>query len=394
MKTSALLLLLAAAAARAEFSVPGFELVYTRPVETALEQPELRGPVEVWSEMFASAKSTIDIEEFYFTPKEGEPAHRVFEELKKAGERGVAIRVLAEKKFEKNSAEGFAFLRSIPGLELRVIDWSAVQKDGIVHAKFFVVDGAAAYVGSQNFDWRSLTHIHELGLKVAEPRLVRQIAAVFEHDWKAQARAAAGRRVKPLHKAPPAAQASERAYLVASPFAFNPPGVGDSQSELVRLIGSARDALDIQLLDYAPITRSRRFYAPIDNALRDASLRGVKVRLLVSHWNAEEPALSHLKSLSLLPGVEVRVATLPQAAAGYIPFSRVVHSKYMVLDGKALWLGTSNWSGGYLDNSRNLELVVNDPALAAKALSVHRQLWDSPYSEPLDLAKTYPKPKR
>ena len=397
MKTLSLLFVAALLAqpSRAESNAADFELVYTYPIETTLEQPTLRAASTVWPQLFDSAKKTIDLAEFYFTPKTGESITSSFEALKKAGARGVKIRVLAEKKMERASQEGFELLKAIPNLELRVIEFAKIKSDGIQHAKYFVIDGRTAYVGSQNFDWRSLKHIHELGLKIADAKLVAQIAAVFAQDWKAQALAAQGKPVAELNKLPPAASFRDTAYLVASPFAFNPPGVGDSQSELVRLIASADQSLEIQMLDYGPITRSpHRYYPPIDNALRGAALRGVKVKLLVSHWNTEPPAVDHLKSLSLIPNIEVKIATLPEAKDGYIPFSRVIHSKYMVVDGKAFWLGTSNWSGGYLDNSRNLELVVKDAALASKVQGVHAQLWGSEYAAPIDVAKDYPKPKR
>ncbi len=149
-------------------------------------------------------------------------------------------------------------------------------------------------------------------------------------------------------------------------------------------------------MDYNPTTygKPKRHYALIDNALRDAAVRGVKVRLAVADWSTGEPAISHLKSLSLLPGISIKVCTVPQAAAGYIPFSRVLHSKYMTVDGSVLWLGTSNWGGGYLDESRNLELVVRDAALAGRASALFAHVWDSPYCAPLDVAKTYPPVKR
>ncbi|MFA6316597.1 MAG: phospholipase D-like domain-containing protein [Elusimicrobiota bacterium] len=374
--------------------IPGFELVYTLPVETTLGQPDLRQAADVWREMVAGAKKRVDFCQFYITPKDGEPLDPVLAEMEAAAKRGVKIRFLAESKMAKASAEGFERLRKIPNLELRVVDFGAVKKDGIIHAKYFVVDGREAYLGSQNFDWRSLKHIHELGLRISKARIVRDMAAVFEADWAGAARAAAGKAAKPLRKVRPAADFKKRAYLVASPWAFNPLGVGDSESELVRLIDSAKKELLIQVLDYAPLTRTKRFYPPLDNALRSAAARGVQVRLLVSNWNAEHPEVDHLKSLSLVPGVEVRMATLPQAAEGHIPFSRVIHSKYMVLDGELLWLGTSNWSGGYLDNSRNLEVVIKDESLAGKAAAVHRQLWESAYAEKLDPVKEYPKPRR
>ena len=53
-------------------------------------------------------------------------------------------------------------------------------------------------------------------------------------------------------------------------------------------------------------------------AVCDAAVRGVKVKLLVSHWNTEAPAIAYLKSLAILPNVEIRVVTLPRAAAGFI----------------------------------------------------------------------------
>jgi phosphatidylserine/phosphatidylglycerophosphate/cardiolipin synthase-like enzyme len=344
--------------------------------------------------MFASAKKRIDICEFYVVTKAGEPLELPMAELLKAGERGVKIRFLADKKMSKNSLEGFERLRAIQGLELRVLDYATVKKNGIIHAKYFVVDGQSAYVGSQNFDWRSLKHIHELGLKVSDADIVKQMGAIFEQDWRAYERSAEGKPVPPLNKSRPSAQKDKRAYLVASPWAFDPPGVGDSESELVRLIGSAEREVAVQLLDYAPLPYGKSFYPPIDNALRDAAVRGVQVKLLVSNWSTEEPLIAHLKSLSLIPGVEIRIATLPEAKEGFIPFARVVHSKYMVLDGKTLWLGTSNWRGGYLDNSRNLEVVVKDEALAGKVLGLHKQLWDSPYSEKIDVMKAYPKPRK
>ena len=130
----------------------------------------------------------------------------------------------------------------------------------------------------------------------------------------------------------------------------------------------------------------------IDDALRAAHARGVKIRLMVSNWNTEAPAIDYLKSLAVLPGVEVRIVTLPQASAGFIPYARVVHSKMMVVDGQVAWIGTSNWAGGYLDKSRNLELVVRDETFALRVRELHRQTWDSPYAAPIDIMRTYPRP--
>ena len=66
----------------------------------------------------------------------------------------------------------------------------------------------------------------------------------------------------------------------------------------------------VQVMDYAPLSYApgrRPFYAVIDNAVRSAVARGVKVKLMVSNWNTEEPAIDHLKSLAMLPGIEIRI---------------------------------------------------------------------------------------
>jgi hypothetical protein len=72
----------------------------------------------------------------------------------------------------------------------------------------------------------------------------------------------------------------------------------------------------------------------------------------------------------------------------------VIHAKYMVVDRALLWLGTSNWTGGYLDRSRNVELVLKDRGLVEKLLAVHGQLWDSSYGVPVVAGREYPVPKR
>lgn len=375
------------------------ELVLTVPVETTLGAHGLRAPKEVWPELIDSAKRTIDLAELYVATKPDSALSPVVAALERAGKRGVRIRMLLEKKMEGTYARELAPIRAIPNLDLQIFDLGRMSPEGVLHAKYMLIDGERGYVGSQNFDWRSLEHIHELGVRVSAPKIVGDLAAIFEHDWRANALVQAGRPVPPLHAEgeprPRLAKDDEGAYLVASPFAFDPPGIGDSEAELVRLIGSAKEELAVELLDYCPLDYpKKRYYAPIDVALREAAARGVRVKLLVSHWNTEQPCLQHLKSLDLVPRIEVRIVTLPEAKAGFIPFARVIHAKYMVVDGALLWVGTSNWAGGYLDRSRNLELVIRDPALAATALDIHRELWSTPYAEPLKACKRYPRPKK
>lgn len=396
---SALLSSLFAGSAHADFTIPGFELVHTSPVETTLANPDLREPVTVWSELFDAAKSEIVIAQFYAVSKPGTAFDKVLASLTAAGQRGVKIRFLLDLKGVGLSEPAtIEQLKAIPNLDLRIIDFNKITGNGIVHAKYLAVDGKVAYIGSQNFDWRSFEHIHETGLKITEPALVGQVHAIFEQDWQAQALTAKGSRATVLNSKTVPANYAQGAFLLASPNAYNPAGVGDSESGLPALLADAKSEVRIQLLDYAPLSygpnRTRPYYAVIDNAVRAAAQRGVKIKLMVSAWNTEDPAIAYLKSLALVPNVEIRIVTIPTASTGFIPFARVIHSKTMTIDGKLAWVGTSNWAGGYFDLSRNLEVVLRNETMAQRLVALHEQTWSSGYAQPIDINKQYPKPAK
>lgn len=54
-----------------------------------------------------------------------------------------------------------------------------------MHAKMVLVDGARAFVGSENFTENSLDHNRELGILVQDPALLSTLAATARKDWAA-----------------------------------------------------------------------------------------------------------------------------------------------------------------------------------------------------------------
>ncbi|WP_058914487.1 phospholipase D-like domain-containing protein [Entomohabitans teleogrylli] len=379
----------------AAFSIPGYELVYNAPQETTLQNNDLRHAAEVWQQMFDAAHSHIDLAQFYVANEKGSLLDGVLARLRAAGERGVKIRFLMEEKgVGLSTPETLTALKAIPNLELRIIPFHRLT-GGIVHAKYLLVDGKEAFVGSQNFDWRALEQIQETGLRISDAQTVRQIQAIFDQDWQAQALLEKNKPVPKLAGLVPKS-APQGNYLVASPRDYNPSGVIDSQVELPRLLANAKSRIRVQVMDYAPLTwgekGKRSFYAPIDNALRSAAARGVQVELMVANWNLKKPDVFWLKSLSLVSNVQLKVVTIPPASRGFIPFARVVHSKLMTIDGSTAWVGTSNWSGGYFDNSRNIELVLNSASMAERVDALYSQLWNSCYAEPIKVDFDYPPP--
>jgi phosphatidylserine/phosphatidylglycerophosphate/cardiolipin synthase-like enzyme len=370
--------------------LPPPQLVQSIPAETDLADPALPFAKEVWPAMIRTAKTRIDLAEFYATNAPGSALEPVLAELEKAGARGVKLRVLLSTRMLGQDPPTVARLKAIPGAEVRHFDFGEGVR-GILHAKYFLVDGREAFLGSQNFDWRALQHIHETGLRFSQPELVKPLGLIFETDWEF----ARSKKVpfepglrEPVEGPRPALE------VVASPPALTPPSVRPALNALLEILGQAKQRVRIQLLTYSPLSGRTRFWAQLDNALRAAAVRGVKVQMLLSDWNLDRPSVDHLKSLALIPNIEIRIATIPEASTGHIPYARVIHSKYMTVDGSLLWVGTSNWAEDYFTESRNVELVLRDPALAVQGDRIFERLWNSRYVAALDPAKMYVPRKR
>lgn len=367
----------------ASLSAQAPQLVQSIPEGTGLEQANLPFAKDVWPEMIHGANRSVDMAEFYVANTPDGYLEPVLRELEKAGARGVKVRIMLSALMLDGDQPSVARLRAIPGAELRVFDFG-IGKWGILHAKYFIVDGEEAFVGSQNLDWRSLQHIHETGLRFRTSSLVAPLREIFETDWafcKTHQLPALPKDTGPLPH--PALE------LVASPPSLTPPAIRAALPALQEILAQAKSRIRVQLLTYSPVSGKTRFWPALDNALRAAAVRGVTVQLLVSDWNLASPAVDHLKSLTLIPNVEVRIASISESPKGHIPFARVVHSKYMTVDGSLLWLGTSNWSEDYFMDSRNVELILRDPALAAQGDQIFEQLWTSRYASRLDPSKTY-----
>jgi phosphatidylserine/phosphatidylglycerophosphate/cardiolipin synthase-like enzyme len=362
---------------------PAIRLVQSIPVETDLADPGLPFAKDVWVDMIRSAKQSFDAAQFYVTCRAGSALEPVLAELEKAGTRGVKVRFLLSSKMLDQDPSSVARLRRITGAEVRSFDLAGVS-NGILHAKYFLVDGREAFVGSQNFDWRALEHIHELGVRTTDARIVSPLSELFAIDW----------RFSGDHKLPQIPLAARlivrpAVELVASPPFLTPTDIRPAIEALVELLSGAKESVRAQMLTYSPVSGQDQYWPVLDNALRAAAVRGVKVRLLVSDWVLGGRALPHLKALTLIPNLEVRVASIPEAKEGHIPFSRTIHSKYLVVDGTTLALGTSNWEESYFSGSRNVELLFRDSPLAAQAAAIFDRLWNSHFAFVVEPMKAY-----
>ncbi|MDC0739745.1 phospholipase D-like domain-containing protein [Polyangium mundeleinium] len=370
------------------------EIVETPPAETTLDHPDVQNAAEVWLAMIQGAKRSIDIEHFYISNAPGGKLEPVLAAIEEAVRRGVRVRLLADVKFYLRYPESVDRLAS-HGVLVRKLDLRS--RDGVQHAKYMVVDEGDAYVGSQNMDYRSLEHIQEIGARVRVPEVVAAYARVFAQDWWIAGGevAAESPDTKPLALPARFTFGAEEVRILptASPKDLLPAGVPWELPELLARIDGAERTLDVQVLTYRTKMRNGTPWTDLDDALRRAAKRGVRVRLLVADWSKREASLEGLRELSRVPGISIRFLVIPQSSSGFIPFARVAHAKYMVVDGKSTWIGTSNWEGDYFTVSRNVGLFIDGKAIAGQLERIFEDGFGGAYAEVLDPDRKYEPPR-
>ena len=350
------------------------ELVESFPIETDFDQPDLRQAQTVWLEMIGRARSEILWQTFYLAHEKGRATEPVLAALKEAAKRGVRVELLVDPKFYTTYPETLDELDALDGIEVRkssVGPWLG----GVMHAKAVFVDGQEGFIGSQNLDWRSLEHIRELGVHFRSPELTGEYVKAFRWEWDHAGEPAPPRELAKVTSVPLKVGGST-VMATFSPNSLNAATAAGDEAEILKLLDSAESSVEVALLTYSPLDHAgKNFYPALDNALRRADVRGVKVRLLLSHWVEGKKGEDHLRSLDALDNVEIRACRIPQAKEGEIPFARVHHSKYLVCDAQRAWLGTSNWQEDYFHSSRNYGLLFLDGPIPARLHNLFEFDW-------------------
>jgi phosphatidylserine/phosphatidylglycerophosphate/cardiolipin synthase-like enzyme len=378
---------------------PAVQLGETRPLETALGDTTLPTAVDTWIDMIRGAKSWVDLEHFYLSRKPGEALDPVLDELGRASARGVKIRLILDAGMHRTYPQPADSLAKLANISVRTIDFHRIA-GGVQHAKFMVVDDREAWLGSQNLDWRALSHIHELGARVRLEPVAKAFADVFETDWAAcdTTRKAAARDRKPGKWPLAFTQDGEKGELwpSASPKPQSPPSLPWDRDVLVGRLNAAQHEIVAQFLSYgvggAPgRAGSGNADSTLHRALLAAAARGVKVKLIVSDWVVGGRGEPDLRALAATPGIEVRISQVPEWSGGYIPFARVEHCKFMVADSSWLWLGTSNWEPSYFVATRNIAITVHHGPLARRARGIFETSWNAPSATALNAGVTLAK---
>jgi phosphatidylserine/phosphatidylglycerophosphate/cardiolipin synthase-like enzyme len=138
-------------------------------------------------------------------------------------------------------------------------------------------------------------------------------------------------------------------------------------SWIAEFIDPARQALDIALYDLAV---SGRAEDTVVRAIRRAAGRGVHARLAYNVDDANPipvPPPPHTDT-QLVEACGVPVKAIPGVPD-------LMHHKYLVRDGKAVWTGSTNWTDDAWTREENVIVAVRSPAIAAAYHRDFEELW-------------------
>ncbi|XP_058146831.1 5'-3' exonuclease PLD4 isoform X2 [Dasypus novemcinctus] len=387
----------------------------------AARSPAAQPLAHAWLQLLDAAQESVHVASYYWSltgpdigvnDSSAQPGEAVLQKLQQLLDRNVSLVVATNAPTLARKSSDLQVLAA-RGAQVRQVPMGQLT-GGVLHSKFWVVDGRHVYVGSANMDWRSLTQVKEIGAVIYNcSRLARDLDKTFQTYWALGAPGAVLPRTWPqnfsshINRFRPFRGHFDgvptSAYFSASPPALCPHGRTRDLEALLAVMGSAREFIDAAVMEYFPTTRfshPARYWPVLDNALRAAAFdRGVRVRLLVSCWLNTDPRMfPYLRSLRALDNpsagvsVDVRVFIVPVGSHSRIPFSRVSHSKFMVTE-KTAYVGTSNWSEDYFSSTAGVGLVVSQRAPCARpgAATVQAQLrrlferdWSSRYAVGLD----------
>ncbi|WP_304458668.1 phospholipase D-like domain-containing protein [Alicyclobacillus sendaiensis] len=271
-----------------------------------------------WVNAIDRARQRVDYNVYLLTDE------NVANALKQAAARGVAVRVILDSHpydFPDAVSKELAMFR---GSKVQVKTWSpsATSYD---HAKYLVVDGHLAIVGSANATYSALDGGANLedNVEVDGGAIPADLAALFQADWSG----------RPRPSLPPA--------LIVSP------GSAAALAEQIRQPGPVMMAEE-ELYD-----------APDVMAAMEAKGRHLEL-LLPSSIDSEEMANARMLASH---GVQVRLLASPY-----------VHAK-LIVGTEAAFVGSENISANSLDDNREVGLVVTQPLVRAEAQAWFAQYW-------------------
>lgn len=271
----------------------------------------------------------------------------LWEKIIAAVNRGVAVRVILDKSdwsqsiTEKNrSTIDFLISHGVPAK----FDDATVT----THAKLIVIDRHLVILGSSNWNVHAFTDQAQANIAVDEPQVAAAFTAYFDRIW-------AGTLIPGGVKLS-LEELNDGPVLIPIPDGLD---TGNYARILLSLLNEARESIHVVMYraSYYPIYRNS-LSNDILNALVSAAGRGVEVKVLLDDCAFyPESAQANREAAYYLAdhGIAVR----------FDDPSVTTHAKLVIIDGRHIILGSTNWNYYSLEKNNEADIaVIGIPDLA------------------------------
>ena len=299
--------------------------------------------------------------------------------LADAARRGLDVEVLLEGAPVGGidpDAWGLAGSLAAAGAHVRWLDGApdVVKRYRYLHAKYAIVDGRAAWIGSENFGPSGFPPPGGSGnrgwaVAIEDPVLAGHLGLVFDDDFDPRRRDSilaeasslgpglAGPVPGPWPTAPPRPAVAARLVIA--------PDQALWAGGLLDLLDAARESVWIELF-YLEDAWGEGPNPFLEATLR-AARRGVTCRILLdgSWWNDDPEAegnddvAARLNAFAERDGLPLEVRLVEPRG----PIDRV-HNKGVLVDGRAVFVGSMNWAHGSATENREVGVIVEGRELA------------------------------
>lgn len=218
---------------------------------------------------------------------------------------------------------------------------------GSTHAKGFCIDGKYVLFGSTNLTQQSIMKNHEANLLIEDTKTSKGFRIYFEHLWNG---------------------GHHGDITLPKPFFAD----GDFKDELIRIIDHAKKKIDFSIYFFN--------HREIEEALIDAFERGAKIRGFI-----------HQHASFALPYIWANRSTVKRLKnAGmddlhWGPLHLFSHAKYLVADGKTVFMSTGNWLVQDVEIHPQLSIAFQDVKIARSL--IRHLTWQINSTSTLNLQK-------
>jgi phosphatidylserine/phosphatidylglycerophosphate/cardiolipin synthase-like enzyme len=261
---------------------------------------------------------------------------RISDYLADASSRGVEVKVMVDPGERLSLTDSKGVIADLVRAGVTVRSTNPAYR--ITHAKYFVVDGASAYISGNNFTYADGKKNRAFAVITTDPKVVTDLTAMFWADWQ---------------RKPFTLQQLTSDRLMVSPL--------NAGARVKAMIDGAKTSIVIatQYLESNMVNQ----------ALADAARRGVKIQAITDGTFAESRNAASTAQ-NLIGDNTVRVSITPY-----------YHVKMMIVDGTQMLVMSQNYSdrpltdNNPLQQQREVGIVVTDPALIAHAQAVFSFDW-------------------